>query len=420
MRSAKFLLLIALGLGGHGLMAEAADWPQFRGPGGLGIAPDKGLPTKWDADSNIAWKTALPGPGSSSPIVIGDKIFVTCHSGYGVEGQDGDMADLKRHLICLERDGGKIVWDRSVPAVLPETRHTNFHELHSFASSTPVSDGKHVWVFFGKSGVLAFDMKGKQLWKVSVGTGTHGWGSATSPVLHKNLLIVNASVESGSLVALNKLTGEEVWRAKGINQSWSTPVLVDVPKGNTELVVSGSKKVLGFDPDTGEELWHTKSFIWYVCPSVVAHDGIVFALQNSACVAIRAGGKGDVTKTHTLWAKNTGSVVSSAVYHQGHLFFATKSAFCLNAKDGTVVYNQRLKPTPEKEVYASPLLADGKIYYVSRTDGTYVLPAGPKFAIMAHNSLRPDTSVCNASPIAHNSQLLLRSNRFLYCIGKEK
>src|SRR5262249_28142432 len=151
---------------------------------------------------------------------------------------------------------------------------------HGYASSTPVSDGKTVYVFFGVSGVHAFDLDGKPRWDASVGKGTNGWGSGTAPILYKDLLIVNASVESGALVALDKNTGKEKWRAEGISESWSTPVLVDVPKGQTELVVSGSHKVLGFDPETGKELWHADSFNWYVCPSVVAHDGVVYALQN--------------------------------------------------------------------------------------------------------------------------------------------
>src|SRR5205807_1135851 len=140
---------------------------------------------------------------------------------------------------------------------------------------TPVSDGKSVFVFFGKSGVFAFDLEGKELWHVDVGTKTHGWGSATSPVLYKDLVLVNASVECGSLLALDKKSGKEVWRAKNISSSWSTPVLVKVPDGGTELVVSGSKQILAFDPDDGKELWHADSFDWYVCPTIIAHDGVV-------------------------------------------------------------------------------------------------------------------------------------------------
>jgi outer membrane protein assembly factor BamB len=312
-----------------------------------------------------------------------------------------------------------VLWRREVPAVLPEARWQTYLDLHGYASSTPASDGTAVYVFFGKSGVFAFDLAGKQLWQKSVGTGTHGWGSGASPVLYKGLLIVNAGVESGALVALDRKTGEEVWRRKGISESWSTPVLVTVPGGKTELVVSASHQVLGIDPESGKDLWHADSFTWYVCPSVVAHKGVVYALQNDTAVAIRAGGRGDVTASHTLWQKPLRSVVSSPVYHDGHLYWATDEAYCLRASDGTIVSKRGLKPAPGR-IYASPLLADGKIYYVSRTRGTYVVAASPTFKLLARNTLDPDTSVCNASPAVSDAQLFLRSDRYLYCIAAER
>jgi hypothetical protein len=264
--------------------------------------------------------------------------------------------------------------------------------------------------------VFAFDMEGKELWKADVGTGTHGWGSGTSPVLHKDLLIVNAGVESGSLVALNKNTGKEAWRAKGISESWSTPILVKVPDGQAELVVSASHKIIGFDPDTGKELWHADSYTWYVCPSLVAHGGVVYGLQNSTSVAVKAGGRGDVTKSHTLWQNKFGDVVTSPVYHDGHIYWASGSAYCVRADNGKEVYRERLHPDAGK-IYASPVVADDKIYYVSREEGAYVVAAGPKFKLLAHNTLG-DKSIFNGSPAISNSQLLLRSDKYLYCIGK--
>jgi outer membrane protein assembly factor BamB len=418
MRSATALFLGAVCWHAAGLVA--ADWPGFRGPGGDGTSGDRGLPVTWSAKKNIVWKAEMPGPGGSSPIVVGKKVFLTCYSGYAVDRKEpGKLEDLKRHLVCVDRDRGKVLWTREVPAEQPEQRYGDYLNLHGYASSTPASDGKSVFVFFGRSGVLAYDLAGERLWQTSVGKGTHGWGSGTSPVLYRDLVIVNASVESGSLIALNKKKGTEVWRAKGLSDSWSTPLLVKVPGGGTELVVSATKKVLGFDPDTGKELWHADSFNWYVCPSVVAHAGVVHALQNDTCVAIKAGGRGDVTKTHTLWQKRLGSVVPSPVYHEGHLYWATNMAYCVKADDGSLVYRERFKPDPGN-IYASALLADGKIYYVSRNKGTYVIEAGPKFKQLAHNTIETDSSVFNGSPAVSNSQLLLRSDRYLYCIGKER
>jgi len=193
---------------------------------------------------------------------------------------------------------------------------------------------------------------------------------------------------------------------------------VNVPGGQTELAVSASHKVIGFDPASGKELWHANSYTWYVCPSLVAREAIVYGLQNSACVAVKAGGRSDVTASHTVWKKDFGDTVTSAVYYQGHIYWASGVANCVRASDGKVVYRERLKPDSDR-IYASPVAADGKIYYVSREHGTYVVQAGPKFNLVSHNTLG-DASIFNGSPAVSNSQLLLRSDRYLYCIGKEK
>lgn len=412
------LLLFAALLGSTG--TAAADWLQFRGPGGLGVAPDKNTPLTWSLTQNLAWKTDMPGPGASSPIVVGKRVLLTCYSGYGVKrGNPGAMSNLKLHLVCIHRTDGKVLWKRDIDPLLPEANFTGpYITLHGYASSTPVSDGKRVYAFFGKTGVFAFDLDGKQLWHSSVGADTHVWGSGASPILYKDLVIVNASIECESLVALNKDTGKEVWRAKGIKSAWNTPVLVPLPGGATELAISTEPRMMGFDPDTGKELWHAESFDWYVCPSLVAHDGILYGLQHETCVALKAGGRGDVTASHTLWKKNFGSRVPSLAYDAGYLYWARdNTAVCLKASDGSIAYRERFNGDAG-EPYASPVIADGKIYYVSRDDGTFVIATGPKFKQLARNEL--DSSTCNASPAVSDSQLLLRSNRYLYCIGKAK
>jgi outer membrane protein assembly factor BamB len=233
------------------------------------------------------------------------------------------------------------------------------------------------------------------------------------------MLIINASTESKALIALDKTSGKEVWKTEGIEESWSTPALVKLPNGKTELVVSGSMKVLGYDPDTGKELWHANSFDWYVCPSVTAHDGVVYTLQNSTAVAVKAGGRGDVTKTHTVWQKKFGATVTSMAFHGGHVYWADRGrALCLKASDGATVYKEELKPNGG-DFYSSPVLADGKLYYVSREQGVYVVAADPAFKLLAHNTLAADASICNGSLAVSDSQLFLRSDRYLYCIGKK-
>jgi outer membrane protein assembly factor BamB len=410
------------------VLAMAADWPQFRGPGGLGVAPDKGLPLTWSDDSNVVWKTELPGPGSSSPIVVGNRVFLTCYSGYGLPGKHpGNRADLKRHLLCLDRKSGKVVWQRDVDAVQPEQDYDDQLRLHGYATSTPVSDGNKVYVFFGMTGVLAFDLDGKQLWQTSVGKGKHAYGSAASPILHKDLLIVNANIESKALVSLDKNTGKEIWRAPALWASWSTPMLVQVPKGGTEVIVSESKKVLGFDPDTGKELWHVNynPSPPYVCASLTAHEGVVYAFADTS-VAVRTGGSGDVSGTHVLWRKASELSLTSPVCLESYLYWLTGPVIgCIKANDGKGGNRERLRPTVNlntdvarpDDCYASPVVADGKIYCVSRGKGVFVLEANPKLRQLANNVFKPDTSAFNATPVVNDSQLLLRSDRYLYCIG---
>lgn len=400
---------------------KPGDWPQFRGPGGQGVSSAKGLPLTWSATENVVWKTELLGPGTSSPIVIGSRVFLTCWTGYNVPRQPGSMDELKLHVVSLNRDDGKTMWTREVAPRLPE--QARIRENHGYASSTPVSDGERVYVFFGKSGVFAFDLAGKQLWRADVGSELNGWGSAASPVLHGSLVIVNASVESQSLVALDRTTGKEVWRARGIREAWNTPVLVPVAGGKTELVVAMLGKVLGFDPDTGEQLWSCANDIgWYIVPGVVAHDGVIWSIggrSGVAAVAVRAGGRGNVTQTHRLWTSLKGSNVTSPVIHEGHLYWMHDGlgiAYCAEAKSGKIVYEERVERAGQ--VYASPILADGRLYYISRTGRTYVVAARPKYELLATNDLG-DPSTFNASPAVTGDRLLIRSDRFLYCLGRK-
>jgi len=401
---------------------RGVDWPQFRGPGALGHSDTKGLPLIWSDDKNIVWKTTLPGPGASSPIVLGDRIFLTCFTGYATSSSDpGDMTNLKRHLLCLNLLDGKIAWNMPVPAELPEQER--IRENHGYASSTPVADAERVFAFFGKSGVVAFDHSGTKLWQTKVGDKLNGWGSATSPVLYKDLVIVNASIESESLVALDKKTGKEVWRAGGIKDSWHAPVFVGAPNGKTEVVTAMIRKVFAFDPDTGGQLWTCDTGInWYMCPTPVAANGIIYAIGGrnpNGALAIRAGGRGDITGSHVVWKLNKGSNVPSPVLHDSHLYFAHENlgiVYCVNAKTGEVAYEERLEPSPG-QIYASPVVADGKIYFTGRSGRTIVVAAKPKFEKLADNTLESNRGIFNSSPAISGNRLLLRSNRALYSLG---
>jgi hypothetical protein len=236
------------------------------------------------------------------------------------------------------------------------------------------------------------------------------------------LVFINASVDSASLVALDRRTGEEKWRANGIRDSWNTPLVITAKSGRQELIVAKQGDVLAFNPDTGEQLWSCKTDIgWYMVPSVVADDGIVYCLggrSGVAGLAVRAGGSGDVTETHRLWTSIKGSNVTSPVYLDGHLYWMNDNrgiAYCAEADSGKIVYEERLDRAGQ--VYASALLADGKLYYLTRDGRMFVLAAKPKFEQLAVNDLR-DRSIFNGSPAVDGSRLLIRSDKYLYCVGK--
>ncbi len=408
----------------HSLAQAAdADWPQFRGHGALGRSDAKGLPLTWSDEKGIVWKTALPGPGASSPITIGNRIFITCFTGYATSSREpGDMEKLKRHLICLNLADGKILWETATPADLPE--QDRIRESHGYASSTPAADAERVYTFYGKSGVFAFDHSGKQLWRAKVGDKLNGWGSATSPVLYKDALLVNASIESDSLVALDKKTGKELWRANGTTESWHAPAIVTAANGKDEIVIAKNGRVMGIDAATGENLWSVKTGIpWYMCPTPVTENGIAYVIGGrtpNGALAIRAGGRGDVTTSHVVWKIGKGSNVPSPVLYEGHLYFAHENLaviYCVNAKTGEVVYEERLEPSPG-QIYASPVLGDGKIYFTARGGRTVVIAAKPKFERLADNTLENNRGVFNSTPALAGKRLLLRSNRALYCIGE--
>ena len=359
------------------------------------------------------------GAGHVQPIVVGKRVYLTCYTGYGQDGikDDNDNMDkLMRHVVCVERGSGNIVWTKDFKPLLPESRYVGDHNTrHGYASSTLTSDGKRLYAFFGKSGVYCLDLDGNEIWHATVGKNAHGWGSSNSPVLYQDLVIVNASIESNSLVGLDKNTGKEVWQTKGINSSWNTPVLVDVPGGGTELVVNESSAVIGFDPASGKELWRVGGFNGYVCPSVVADKGVVYVLRGGV-LAIKAGGRGDVAQSHVLWRGNGSSVVTSPVYHDGRLYWAGGTFNCLDAATGKDIYRSRI--STGGEFYASPLVADGKVYCVSRFTGTFVFADDPKFKELAHSKFADDESRTNACPIAHEGCLLRRTDKSLVCIGK--
>jgi len=414
-----------------GLMASGvfgSDWMQFRGSGGRGVSDEEGLPVRWSEGENLKWKRPLPGPGSSSPIVVGDRVFVTCYSGYGVDSDNpGEMSGLRRHLICLNVKSGDLLWEKVVPAEVAEDSYRGYIREHGYASSTPVTDGEGVYVFFGKTGVLGFDMEGEQLWQTSVGTSSSNrrWGSAASPILHENLVIVNASEEGRKLVALEKATGKEVWKVEADKSelSYSTPTMVEPANGRKEVVLAVPWEVWAFDPESGATIWYAGTELGgNISPSPIVADGVAYVFggfPRTRGTAIRVGGKDDVTDTHVLWTTDSASYVPSPVFLDGRLYWVSDRgiAYCMEAKTAKVVYEERLPAKGGgKPVYASAVLADGRLYVVSRRSGTFVLAAKPEFEQLALNQFGSDDSDFNGSPAISDGRILLRSNRFVYCI----
>jgi len=397
-------------------------WPGFRGPNGQGTDANASPPKSWSgkegAQENLVWKTELPGAGTSTPILVGDHGFVTCYSGFQVPGRGpGQAADLRLHLARFRRSDGKLEWVRDIPARLPEQER--IRESHGYASSTPVADSERVFAFFGKSGVHAFDHQGNLLWSAEVGSKLNGWGSAASLLLHDSMVIVNASVESESLIALDAKTGKEIWRAKNIKESWNTPIIV-THEGRTDLVVAIFGKILGLDPKTGAQRWSCATDIpWYMVPSLVAADGVVYAIggRPGGGLAVRLGGEGDVTATHRIWKSAKGGNVSSPLIHQGHLYWAhdnTGMVYCAEAATGKIVYEERVRGLGQ--CYGSPVLAGEKILYPSREGTIHVLAATPKFSLLGTNPIG-ERCQFNSSPALSGNRLFLRTDRFLYCFG---
>jgi outer membrane protein assembly factor BamB len=302
---------------------------------------------------------------------------------------------------------------------------------HGYASQTPASDGERVYVFFGKSGAVAFDLTGRKLWQTSLGTDSNQkrWGSASSPILYKDLLIINASEEGHAIVALDKKTGKEVWRATGdaLQLSFGTPVLVE-SEGRTDLVFAVPDELWGLNPDTGKLRWYAETGLpGNLAPSVVAGDGMVYAFggfPQLGAVAVRTGGNGDVTKTNIEWSMHSNSTyIPTPVLHEGRLYYVSDGGFatCIDAKTGELVYKERLPATMQgrgKPFYASPVLANGTIYAMSRRAGAFVIAAQPQFKLVAQNQLAGDDSDFNGTPALDGRQIFFRSNRNLYCIAQ--
>jgi outer membrane protein assembly factor BamB len=409
-------LLLALSL--LAPAASADNWPAWRGPQGTGVSAEKNPPLQWSATQNLRWKVALPGPGNSTPIIWGDRVFLT-------QALDGGK---RRALIAFDRTDGKKLWQHEVACATQETTH----KQNPPCSASPVTDGTAVYAYFASAGVVACDRDGEQLWHRDLGPVLHKWGNGSSPILYKDLLLVfHGPGEPTFLIALDKRTGKTVWKKQetAINSPifgcWSTPVIVRAADRDELILplpgdrIGGDGEFKAYDPTTGRELWRCQGLgnEIYAMPVVSATGDVVVGISghNGPVMAVRPGGSGDVTTTHRLWrtVDKTPQRVGSGLLHKGRLYLADAPGFvqCLDARTGEVLWKERVGGN----LWGSMLLADGKLYVTNLEGETFVLAAGPKFELLARNEIK---EAIYAAPALSDGDLFLRTYEHLYCIRR--
>ncbi|GAA5507526.1 PQQ-binding-like beta-propeller repeat protein [Novipirellula caenicola] len=395
-----------------------AAWPEFLGPGGQARSSDT-VPTTWSETENLLWKVDLPGSGASSPIVVGDQVIVTCY----VSG-----SEAKRQVISFDKTNGQQNWAVDFPIDYREDRYQGYITEHGYASNTPVTDGENVFVFLGKGGVHSISLDGKKNWSFDVGKGSSNrqWGSASSLVLFENSVIVNAAEESRAIIALDKATGKENWRqdADMLELTYGTPRIVTLPNSEPELVISVPGEIWSMNPRTGKLRWYCESpMTGNVTPSVIVDGDTVYSFggyRASGSIAVKLGGKDDVTDSHVQWTNRSSSYVATPLLQGGRFYWIDDRgiAYCTLAKDGEVIYKSRVDNLESgRPVYASPVLIGKNIYVVTRRSGTIVYAPNDEFKPVSQNKFAGDETDFNASPAVSDGKLYLRSNQSLYCVG---
>lgn len=437
-RSLKLGAALALALGAS---VSAADWPQWRGPHGTGVADDKDLPVRWSATENVAWKADLGGLGISSPIVAGDRVFVTSQIGAGVSrvgprlAQGASAAGAGERALdtsraagdktfflveAFSRSDGRRLWEYRVEATAPLP---TVHDKHNLASPSPVTDGQLVYAWFGTGQLVALDMNGTLVWERHLGKEISpfdiNWGHSSSPTLYQDVLILLCDHAPASyLLAVDKRTGRERWRVdrgKG-RLSYTTPFVIEAASG-PEVIINSSERVDAYDPRTGAFLWHVGGANQYPIPAPTFHDGILYmtrGYRSGPYMAVRPGGRGDVSASHVVWQLPTGAAyISSLVYDAGLLYMANDvgAITVIEAATGNRIWQQRV----DGIFSASPVAADGKIYFVSETGEVVVLRSGRDPEVLARNDVGERLL---ASLAVSNGQLFIRSDGRLFCIGK--
>ncbi len=415
--TARLVLGLGLLCGATSAISDGAEWSRFRGPNGTGAVADPNVPVAWKAD-NVLWKMEIPGKGNSSPVLWGDNLFLQSASKDGSE----------RWLMCISATSGKLVWKQTVQS---SKGHT--HVLNTYASGTPAVDGERVYATFwdGKNlSLSAYDMKGIQQWRRDLGEFISQHGPGHSPIIYDGkVFLANDMDDSSKLLTFDAKTGEPAWKVerKAFRTCYSTPFVLESPNEPPQIIVTSTAGITGYNPTDGKEVWnYTWSFtnmpLRTVASSIVA-DGHVVAGSGDGSgernlIAVRLGGKGEVTNTNFAWGvkvnKETPYVpclLASGPYVFGVNDFGI--ATCHVVKTGEKLWSQSLGDRVKVE--ASPVLIDGKIYTIDLDGKVYVFEAGPKFKLLATNSVGESVA---ATPAVANGRLFIRGEGHLFCIGK--
>lgn len=460
-RSRSLVFLIALALFISARPAQA-DWPQWRGPMGTGVAPDADPPTKWSETENVKWKVKLPGSGSSTPIVWDKLVFIHTAipaakagaaqaspdrgaavtpvllqdqprrqrggpgGGRGRGGFGGGPPPTDKYqfvLLCLDRNSGKTLWQKVVREEVP---HEGHHGDHGFASYSPATDGKVVVAYFGSRGLNCYDVQGNLKWEKDFGEmqTKNDFGEGSSPVLHGDTVVVLWDHEGDDfIVALDKNTGKELWRTpRDEDTTWSTPLVVE-HQGKAQVVVNATRKIRSYDLKTGKQIWECGGMTANAIPTPVAADGMIYVtsgFRGSNLLAIKLGREGDLTGTDAIaWRHNRGTpyVPSPLLYDNRLYFFGGNEPrlSCFDVKTGKALYETQRVDDFER-VYASPVGAAGRVYLVGRNGTTVVIKHGDALEVLATNVL---ADKIDASPAAVGKELFLRGHQHLYCIAEK-
>lgn len=420
-------IVLALALASSIVTLHAENWPQWRGPQRNGLSAEKNLPVKWSETDGVAWRLQMPALSGSTPIIWGDRIFLNVADALPDTGEKPSL-----HLWCVDRTKGTILWQRDLGGGNRMQRKQNQ------STPSPVTDGTNVWVMTGTGILKAFDFSGKELWArdIQKDYGQFGlnWGYGSSPLLHGDSLYVQVlhgmrTDDPSYLLRIDKATGKTLWRIERPTNarmespdSYTTPAVLQY-NNVTEIVLTGGDVVTGHDPATGKELWRADGLnptndpnFRIVASPVVFGDLIIAPTRERPMLVLKAGGRGDITKSHLLWTFDMGPDVPSPVTDGKHVYVVNDRGImaCLEARTGREIYaRQRLKPGTYS---ASPVLADGHIYITNEDGLTSVVKAGPEFQVVAENDFNDYTL---SSPAVSNGQIFFRTTKYLWAIGSK-